>query len=372
LGTRPRVFNKQQPNNYYYHNHDRNHNITTTTNNTKTTKPTTMSTSNPSLPTPPFHLIPNINNLRDAATSLTTPTGPLRRALLFRSAEVSKLSHQDWLALHSLGIGHVFDLRSKAEVERGWAGIVGKGGNGEDDDVRPGWLRAMQDAGVQRSWVPVFADKDYSPERLAERYAKYMDRSVAGFVAAYRDILRDGGDAYRAIFLYLAGLQQEEGEKKVGALVHCTAGKDRTGIFFGILFDFLGVSRSAIAEEYNLTELGLSSVREEVVARLLLSPGFKKYMLSLATGKQLSKEEMAKLLEERDVDDGQELDVPPEVKEEGRQAALRMVGARKESMIATLEMMDREFGGSEKYMREVCGLNDNDLEKLKRVLISKK
>ena len=326
----------------------------------------------PELPSSPFYNIPNINNLRDAAlqSGLTTPSGPIRPGILFRSAEVSKLDLSGWQAVHSVGVAHVFDLRSKPEVEKGWSGII-KSTNGQED-VRPGWIAAMEEAGVQRTWVPVFAEKDYSPERLAERYMKYMDRTVTGFVDAYRDILRAGGPAYRTIFKYLAALPpatERSAADKLGALIHCTAGKDRTGVFFGLLFDFLGVSRTAIATEYNLTEPGLAGVREDVVARLLQSPGFQKYMLSVWKGQQLSMEELAKLVENRDVQNGEIVEFPPEVVEEGRQAALRMVGARKESMLATLEMIDKEFGGSEKYMREICGLMGDDLEKLRKVLI---
>lgn len=272
--------------------------------------------------------------------------------------------------MHALGVAHVFDLRSKPEVEKGWSGIVGKA-DGAPEDVAPGWLQAMDAAGVQRTWVPVFREQDYGPAALAKRYQKYMQKSTEGFVAAYRDILKSGGGAYRTMLLYLAGLDPENlrGEAK-GALVHCTAGKDRTGVFFGVLFDFLGVSREQIAAEYNLTESGLAIVREDVVARLLRSPGFQKYMVSLSQGKTLSREEMAKLVEERDVQENQKVEFPPEVMEQGRQAALRMVGAKKESMLATLEMVDREFGGSERYLREYCELGDKELEALRRVCVA--
>ena len=333
----------------------------------------TMENQSSNLPSPPFFSVLNISNLRDAAISLSTPDGPLRPGILFRSAEVSKLDRSGWNAMHELGVAHVFDLRSKPEVEKGWGGIVGAANGGED--VRPGWIRGMEDAGVHRTWVPVFEETDYSPEKLAERYQKYMHTSVEGFVSAYRDILKSGGGAYRTIFRYLVGLSAilngtaSSGKEKLGALIHCTAGKDRTGVFFGVLFDYLGVPREDIAREYNLTEPGLAGVREEVVSRLLQSPGFQKYMLSLAEGKNLSKEELAQLVQNRDVPDAQPAEFPPEVREAGRQAALRMVGARKESMMATLEMLDREFGGSERYLREVCGLEDEDLEKLRSVLV---
>ncbi|EUC28439.1 hypothetical protein COCCADRAFT_109175 [Bipolaris zeicola 26-R-13] len=328
------------------------------------------------LPNPPFYTIPNINNLRDASLSLTTTSGSrIRPHILFRSAEVSKLDVAGWTAVHSLGISHVFDLRSKPEVDKGWAGIVGKDASG-DDDVRPGWLQAMEQAGVARSWVPVFEESDYSPERLAERYSKYMHEAVTGFVEAYRDILANGGPAFGTILRYLAAISPPssssssaaaEDDDKVGALVHCTAGKDRTGIFFGLLFEFLRVPREQIADEYQLTELGLAHIREEVVARLMQSPGFKKYMLASMDGTKLSVEDIARSLKGEEGQD--RVQVSPEVLEKGRQAALRMIGARRESMLKSLEMLDEEFGGAERYLREKCGLSGQELDALRRNLL---
>ncbi|KAI8932200.1 hypothetical protein NX059_011080 [Plenodomus lindquistii] len=318
------------------------------------------------LSTSPFFPIPNINNLRDAAVSLSTPNGPLRQRLLFRSAEVSKLDRSGWNTVHDLGVAHVFDLRSAPEVEKDGLSVV-------DPSIQPTWLRAMQDAGIQRTWASVFKETDYSPEGIAERYQKYMQNSVEGFVAAYRGILASGGEAYCAIFMYLASLPSAActGEQeKLGALVHCSAGKDRTGVFFGILFDFLGVERGAISAEYHLTEFGLAAVREEVVARLLLSPGFQKYMFALSSGRELSEQELADVLQNRDgAETIQTREFSREVREMGRQAALRMVGAREETMLAMLDMLDREFGGAEGYMREYCGLGDGELEALRRVLV---
>lgn len=70
--------------------------------------------------------------------------------------------------MHDIGIGHVFDLRSKPEVDKGWKGVTGEGKDG--DDVRAGWKESMRSVGVERTWCPVFDESDYSPERLAERY----------------------------------------------------------------------------------------------------------------------------------------------------------------------------------------------------------
>lgn len=338
-----------------------------------------MTTPNPipPLPSPPFFSIPNINNLRDPALLplRTTSNLSLRPTLLFRSADVSKLTPANWTALHDLGIAHVFDLRSAPEVAKGWAGIVGADAakrpdnDGLEGDIRPGWVEAMEAAGVKRTWTPVFDAKDYSPERLAERYGKYMDESVRGFVYAYRDILANGGPAYRTILLYLAGLRVADDGTAQGALIHCTAGKDRTGIFFGILFDFLGVPREKIAEEYNLTEQGLMCIREEVVGRLLQTPGFVKYMRAQMAGQALSEDDVAATLRGEGQDSEETVEIPPEVREKGRQAALRMIGSRKESMLGALDMVDEVFGGAERYMREKCGLGDEELEALRRNLL---
>ncbi|KAH7410147.1 tyrosine phosphatase family-domain-containing protein [Phaeosphaeria sp. MPI-PUGE-AT-0046c] len=309
------------------------------------------------LPSPPFHNIPNIANLRDAALfPLQTATGPLKPSLLFRSADVSKLLPENWSSLSALGVTHVFDLRSAPEV-----GFT----SSTPSTSLPTWVSSMNEAGINRTWVPVFAEQDYSPEGLAKRYVKYMDESVTGFVSAYHDILLAAGPAYRSILLYLIR------SPGAGVLVHCTAGKDRTGIFFGIVFDYLGVDRQAIADEYNLTEQGLGSVREEVVARLMKSPAFRNYMNTKQTGEQLSTEEIGRLIQEEKEGKAPaaEEELDPETREVGRQAALRMVGARKETMIAALQMVDKVFGGSEKYLREYCGLGDKDLEALRRNLV---
>lgn len=54
-------------------------------------------------------------------------------------------------------------------MDKGWAGITGEESKGVEDAMK-GWEDALRSAGVERSWVPVFAADDYSPERLAERY----------------------------------------------------------------------------------------------------------------------------------------------------------------------------------------------------------
>lgn len=137
-------------------------------------------------------------------------------------------------------------------------------------------------------------------------------------------------------------------------MIHCTAGKDRTGIFYGILLSFLGVPDEIIAEEYSLTERGLIHWREAAVNRLLQGPGFDVYMRNLMAS---------------DAPADRSNGFPPEILEKGKQAALRMMGAKKESMMGALEMVRKEWGDAEGYMRTVCGLEDNELQGLKAALL---
>ncbi|OAG02397.1 uncharacterized protein CC84DRAFT_1167450 [Paraphaeosphaeria sporulosa] len=300
------------------------------------------------LPSPPFYDVPNLNNLRDAALAcggLKTQDGKsVRPGVLFRSAEVSKVDGEGWRRVNEIGVAHVFDLRSKQEVDRGWAGITNEEGK-DAEDVVQGWEATLHSAGVDRTWVPVFKEADYSPEKLAERYMKYLDRSTEGFVSAYRDILTDGGPAFQTILLYLANLSPSSAEpepKAIGALIHCTAGKDRTGIFFGLLLSFLGVPDAQIADEYQLTEPGLSHIYDTVLPRLMASPAFERYRREHLAGQG---------------------------EDEGRKAALRMLGAKKESMLGALEMLRGKWGSEESYMRGVCGLGDEELMALRRNLL---
>ena len=362
--------------------------------------------------TPPFYIIPNLSNFRDPALlPLSTSSGsPIRCGILFRSADVSQLDSSGWLAVRKLGVSQVFDLRSGPELDKNHGHNINQGASNEQEEEEgsrqsgstgqsqdqsnnnlgtpssshPEWQLSMQKAGIKRHWVPVFQSADYSPERLAERYMCYMDSDTDGFVRAYEDILRNAGGAFRSILLYLAQLEspspvskeeEQETTKPLGALIHCSAGKDRTGIFFGLLFDFLSVPREKIAEEYNLTELGLVGRQSTIVPRLMQSNAFKEYMRRLVDGggdkSQLGGGGGNKSQKDTDTNtpNKDEDTFPPEILEQGKQAALRMVGARKESMLGALDMLDRVFGGAEAYMRKECGLGDAELEALRRNLV---
>jgi protein tyrosine/serine phosphatase len=118
-------------------------------------------------------------------------------------------------------------------------------------------------------------------------------------------------------------------------MMHCTTGNNRSGVFIGVLLSLLSVAPETIAKEYSLSQQGLERGRDKVVDRLMKNPKFRE---ALGEG------------------------------EMGRKRAERMVGAREESMIACLGMVERKWGGAEGYVRSAVGLGSEEIERVRRVM----
>jgi protein tyrosine/serine phosphatase len=140
-------------------------------------------------------------------------------------------------------------------------------------------------------------------------------------VKAYKSILNNGVDAYRCVIEHMVDHPDS------AVLVHCTAGKDRTGVICALLLSFGGVEDAVVAEEYALTEQGLAPWIDLIVEAIMKSTNCT------------------------------------------REEARRMAGARKESILGTLELLRDEYGGVEGYFRDWCRISNDRLEKLKAMLV---
>lgn len=283
-------------------------------------------------PRPPFVNVPGMLNFRDVGGYDAGHGHSVRRGLVFRSADFNGLNATGIQQLQSLGIKIVFDLRSSYEVEK----LRTTGGDKEFE----AWS-ALPD-GPNRCHVPVFADSDYSPDVIAKRFKDYMGEGVKvnqmdncyyvvltsskGFERAYRAILLNSQTALRTILSHLANCSSTP----LPMIIHCSAGKDRTGVIVMILLLLAGCSKDLIAKEYQLTEVGLGPEwKAKTVKRLQENPIFHG---------------------------------------ENVEGIERMVGARHEVMEAVVDMVDTEFGGVEEFLTGPMGINKKTLQICKLVL----
>ncbi|KAF9778825.1 hypothetical protein IL306_002882 [Fusarium sp. DS 682] len=257
---------------------------------------------------PPFHPIAGLPNFRDLGGHplpiKSRPGHTIRSGLIFRSAEPSRLTKDGVSALQDLKISHVYDLRSRTEIERYATGT-------------------REWPGAQRVFTPVFLDEDYGPEAIALRFRNYTAEGSQGFVEAYRGIWETGTNSINTILSHLAKPDPSP------LLIHCTAGKDRTGVICAFILSICGVDDGTIAHEYGLTEVGLGDFREELLAAVMKSP---------------------------------ELRADPE-------GARRLLGAKPENMLAALQALREQHGSVEEYVVKNCGLTEEDLEQIRKNLI---
>lgn len=313
------------------------------------------------LPTPPFIDIDGVPNFRDiggyltAASffsantpSTTTPT-MVRKNLLYRCAHPQLLTDQGVDTLATLGIKHIFDLRSAPEVKKLSATLPAT--SGTDAPTNP-HSTALQPNGLTRHFTPVYQEEDYGPVALATKLSWYTSAQTngklpynysEGFVNAYRDIATNGAkSAYPKILRQII-----KGEPLI---FHCTAGKDRTGVIAAVLLRLAGVDDETIAWEYALTEPGLGSWRNLFIERIA------KTGLGSA-GVSSNGPKSSEILESK-----------PQLT---REEAARICGSRAGNIKAFLTLvMDKEFGGAEKYVTTMCGLTNEEVAALRQAIVS--
>ncbi len=232
-------------------------------------------------------VIDGLVNLRDLG-GLSTQSGLITQSgRLLRSEFPHTLSEAGLRALLDLGIGVVVDLRTESERER-----------------RPS---PLVEAGVSTLHAPIFTDDDDYPDHLstaAEVYCWWLHERSAGIARAMTAI----ADAPSA-----------------PVLVHCHAGKDRTGVIVGLALRLAGVSIDAIADDYAISGIQLADMlaRDRVTAV------------------------------ERGMD---------AVRVE------RIFTVRREAMVETMEHVDAEHGGAERLLRSI-GVDARRVDRLRNLLL---
>ncbi|MGW5647723.1 tyrosine-protein phosphatase [Saccharopolyspora sp. NPDC003752] len=157
-------------------------------------------------------------NFRDLG-GLDAGTTSVRPGVLCRSADLAMLTETGRAMLRDGGVALVIDLRSEREAAATFGSPA----------AHPATVRLPLLDGELRSMTGV--------------------PTLSGL---YADLLDSAGHAFARVAELVA--ETEDG----AVLVHCAAGKDRTGVAVALLLEAVGVDRQAIVADYALSESQLS------------------------------------------------------------------------------------------------------------------
>jgi protein-tyrosine phosphatase len=169
-------------------------------------------------------------NFRDVGGLPTRSGGEVRRGILFRSEGPASFVEDHHAELSALGFRAVVDLRSSLERDKAphtWCG----------PDCRMLDLDMNTDlrAGGEDMW------RTLGGNPTARRASEVMTHNYGLMPQAFLPHLPVMVDAL------LLG--------ETPMLVHCTAGKDRTGVVVAAFLELLGVPRDAIVEDYRKSDV---------------------------------------------------------------------------------------------------------------------
>lgn len=187
-------------------------------------------------------------NARDVGGLPTHDGGTTRHGVLLRSDDPHELTEADLAALADLGLTTVIDLRMRVEVDAvgGAALWAGGGVTRVWFDLMP-HLAAVDSDSVFTRAVPSEGSGRHAVGNL---YAEYVGRAP---------------DSIRGALLAIA-------EAPGAVLVHCAAGKDRTGVVVALALSLAGVTRAAILADYRRTEERIEAIRDRLLASSFYGP----------------------------------------------------------------------------------------------------
>lgn len=231
----------------------------------------------------------------------------VRPDFVFRCASTVGLTEAGANTLQRLGCRKMFDLRSFEECEK------------------DGIPTTLGSAHIDRVHAPVFGHEDYSPNAIALRLSNLIT-SWHTYVNVYDHMLEHGNGLFRTMFEHIRDHPTSP------FVFHCTAGKDRTGVFGMLVLLLAGVDRHTVAKEYELTTFGLLPDHEKIKA---------KYLGGLAKmrTKPHAPELEAMIVQGRK---GWTLEVD---------GFNNLVSSRYEAMLSTIELLDDKYGGIVNYMQ---------------------
>ncbi|NUP03621.1 MAG: tyrosine-protein phosphatase [Nonomuraea sp.] len=166
----------------------------------------------------------NLCNFRDVGGYAANDGRTVRWQRLYRADSLGWLAGDDLTAFRALGVRTVLDLRHPFEVER-------SGRVPETEGLR---YHNLPVEGRRWDTVATFSEEVGVARYLADRYLEVTEDGVEHLRTALETVAR---------------------EDSAPVVIHCAAGKDRTGVLTALILALVGVGHDDIVADYALTGL---------------------------------------------------------------------------------------------------------------------
>ena len=233
-------------------------------------------------------------NFRDIGGYATADGRHVRWGLIYRSGQLAQLTDRDYEVLARLNISAVCDFRRDAEKQT----------------AQTRWQ------GPNAPEILALPNPNPSGPTINERLANGASAAdvTAFMLNTYATIVVTYAPSYGVSLQRIVHTDRP-------VLYHCTAGKDRTGVFTALLLSFLGVPRATIFDDY------------------LLSNDY------VATAPQVDAR-------------AKQLKASP--------AAVRvLLGVDRTYLGTAFQTIDQKYGSLDNYRRTALGFSDQDLSRLR-------
>jgi protein-tyrosine phosphatase len=242
-----------------------------------------------------------IHNFRDCGGYATTDGQHMRTGRLYRSGTLDNARGADLRAVQAIGLKTIVDLRAPREKKQELPRLDG----------------------VRRVDVPIELEN-----RVREKIQPLMTkRGAVGEVIdilkqMYRDLADEAWPQASELFKILLNADAYP------VLIHCRAGKDRTGFMCALVEQAVGVERAAVLHDYLETNNHFG----------LVSPRMERFMKIMSLGK---------------------------LQMENVRASL---SAREEYLQAAFDQIERHHGGMTAYLAQ-CGVTTYEIQTLRGLLV---
>ncbi len=191
-------------------------------------------------------------NFRDIGGYLNKEGRKIKKGIYFRAGRQDRMSEKDLAKLKNLKISTQIDLRKPEEIL----------------DQGRGPLEQM---GAEYFNIPII------PDGGSDHLSRLVgDTGISG--KRYLGYLEFGPEPWLKILEILAN------KDSLPLVLHCTAGKDRTGVSTAFLLSILGVNRKVIEADYLLTNLDTERQADFIESTVGYPDGYNRESMISAAG----------------------------------------------------------------------------------------